>query len=176
MLSYWKPILGYCPRFSLLSNHWLVFHFLSESDLLRILDSPWIFGKGVLMLKIWHPGFNPLLENFKKRSLWMLLPDFPLDYWSIRVFEAIANSVGKFIYFDELALENIIKDYLGSWLNWIWTKAFRIQLISPSGMFTSYKQLTFGRSLSDAMPAGKRGILGQVVPLPWIALRASTPR
>jgi hypothetical protein len=104
MLSYWKPILGYCPRFSLLANHWLVFHFLSESDLLCILGSPWIFGKGVLMLKRWCPRFNPHLENFRKRSFWMLLPDFPLEYWSIWVFEAIANSVGKFIFFDELAL------------------------------------------------------------------------
>ena len=36
----------------------------------------------------------------------MLLPDFPLEYWSIRVFEAIANSIGKFNFFDELSLHN----------------------------------------------------------------------
>jgi hypothetical protein len=31
--DFWKPILGYCPRVSLLSNHWYIFHFLSEADL-----------------------------------------------------------------------------------------------------------------------------------------------
>jgi hypothetical protein len=53
MISVWKPILGNCPRFNLLTNHWLVFNFLSESDLFRILETPWIFDKGVLMLKRW---------------------------------------------------------------------------------------------------------------------------
>jgi hypothetical protein len=79
MFSYWKPLLGYCPRFSLLANHWLLFHFLSESDLLRILGSPWLFRKGVLMLKRWRPGFNPHLENFRKR----LLLDALLPHWNI---------------------------------------------------------------------------------------------
>jgi hypothetical protein len=93
------------PIFILLTNNWLVFHFLSESDLLRILRSPWLFRKEVLMLKIWRPRFNQLLENFRKHSFWMLLPDFPLEYWSIRVFEEIANSVGKFMFFYELVLQ-----------------------------------------------------------------------
>jgi hypothetical protein len=34
----------------------------------------------------------------------MLLPDFPIEFWSIRIFEAVAKSVGKFIFFDELSL------------------------------------------------------------------------
>jgi hypothetical protein len=56
------------------------------------------------MLKSWFPGFKPVLENFSKQTFWMLLPDFTLEFWSIQIFEAIANSVGKFIYFDELSL------------------------------------------------------------------------
>jgi hypothetical protein len=38
--DFWKPLVGYCLRYSLLSNHWLVFHFLVEEDLLKILDIP----------------------------------------------------------------------------------------------------------------------------------------
>jgi hypothetical protein len=56
------------------------------------------------MLKGWYPDFNPLLENFTKTSLWMLLPNFPIEFWSVRIFEAVANSVGKFIFFDEQSL------------------------------------------------------------------------
>jgi hypothetical protein len=100
VLRHWKPLVGYCPRFNILSNHWLVFHFLAEEDLLRILDSPWIFDHGILMLKRWYPGFNPHSEVFSRRKLWMLLPDFPIEFWSATIFEAIANSVGKFIFFD----------------------------------------------------------------------------
>jgi hypothetical protein len=68
LLSFWKPILGYCPRFILLANHWMVFHFLAEEELLRILSTPWIFGKGVLTLKRWSPSFNPYREHFTKRG------------------------------------------------------------------------------------------------------------
>jgi hypothetical protein len=82
ILRHWKPIVGYCPRFIFLSNQWMVFHFLSEGDLLRVLGSPWIFGRGILMLKRWCLGFNPLSESFTKRYLWMLLPDFPIEFWS----------------------------------------------------------------------------------------------
>jgi hypothetical protein len=99
ILGFWKPLLGYSPRFSLLSNHWMVFHFLSEGDLLRVLNSPWIVGRGVLMLKRWYPGFNPLSESFKKIFLWMLLSDFPIEFWSVKNFEVVANTVGKVYLF-----------------------------------------------------------------------------
>jgi hypothetical protein len=34
----------------------------------------------------------------------MLLPDFPVEFWSAAIFKEIANSVGKFIYFDSDSL------------------------------------------------------------------------
>jgi hypothetical protein len=34
----------------------------------------------------------------------MLLPDFPIEFWSTTIFEAIANSVGKYIFFDPESL------------------------------------------------------------------------
>jgi hypothetical protein len=57
--DFWKPRVGYCLRFSLLSNHLIFFHFFPEEDLLNILDVAWIIDKGVLILKRWMPGFNP---------------------------------------------------------------------------------------------------------------------
>jgi hypothetical protein len=68
---------------------------------MRILGSPWIIGRGILMLKRWYPGFNPLLENFSKRNFLDAASDFPIEFWSVRIFEEVANSVGKFIFFDE---------------------------------------------------------------------------
>lgn len=51
------------------------------------------------MLKRWALGFSPFIESFSKRSMWMILPDFPLELLSLPVFEALTNSIGKFIFF-----------------------------------------------------------------------------
>jgi len=102
--DYWKPILGYSPRISQLSNQWLIFHFLSEEDLQQILSTPWILDRGVLMLKQWTPGFHPLKSSFDKRWLWMIMPDFPLELWTHPILETVANTVGKFIFFDKRSL------------------------------------------------------------------------
>ena len=92
---------SYFPRYSLLSNHWLVFHFLAEEDLQKILVHPWILSQGVLMIKHWQPGFNPLMETFLSRFLWIIFPDFQLEIWSTCIFMDIENSVGIFVYFDK---------------------------------------------------------------------------
>jgi hypothetical protein len=36
--------------------------------------------------------------------MWMLMSDFPIEFWLEKIFEAIAQSVGKFIFFDEQLL------------------------------------------------------------------------
>jgi hypothetical protein len=100
----WKPILGYCPRINHLSNHWLIFHFLSEDDLQQILSTPWILDRGVLMLKRWTPGFHPFKSTFDKRWLWMIMPDFPIELWTSPILEMVANTAGKFIFFDQRSL------------------------------------------------------------------------
>jgi len=104
IMGFWKLVLGYSPRFRLLSNHWYIFHFLTKEDLMKILNSSWIINRGVLMLKRWVLGFDPLIETFSKRFLWMLLLDFPVEFWSKHIFVAVANYVRKFIFFDERSL------------------------------------------------------------------------
>jgi len=84
--DYWKTRVGYCLRFILPSNHWIVFHFLEVGDMLKILEFPWILGRGVLMLKRWEPIFSPYLESFSKICVWMFLPYFPIELWVTRIF------------------------------------------------------------------------------------------
>jgi len=38
LVKEWKPLLEYCPKFSYLSNFWIVFNFLSEEDLALIFN------------------------------------------------------------------------------------------------------------------------------------------
>jgi hypothetical protein len=44
------------------------------------------------------------MDTFSGRFLWILLPDFSLELWSVRIFIDIANSVGRFVYFEEKSL------------------------------------------------------------------------
>jgi len=50
------------------------------------------------------PGFHPFTNTFNKRNLWMILPDFLIEIWSLPIMEAVANTAGKFIYFDPRSL------------------------------------------------------------------------
>jgi len=100
----WNSMVGYFPRFGLLSNHWIIFDFMFEYDLIKILEIMWVIGRGVLMLKRWVPWFNPYMYSFKKRCLWMLLPNFPKELWVLKVFKNIGDMVGRFVYFDEQSL------------------------------------------------------------------------
>jgi hypothetical protein len=61
----------------------------------------WSWG---LMLKIWKPSFNPYMESFSKRFVWMLLPKFPVELWVTQIFVDLENIVGRFVYFDEKTL------------------------------------------------------------------------
>jgi hypothetical protein len=64
------------------------------------------------MLKKWEPGFNPYLDLFKKRCLWMLMPDFPIELWVLNIFKDIGDYVGRFVYFDENSLR-----WNGGWVD-----------------------------------------------------------
>jgi hypothetical protein len=99
----WKQVLGYCPRFSLLSNFWIIFHFLSEEDLNKVSKKTWVIDRGVLMMKKREPG--PHTEGFSKRCLWMLLPELPIEYLDLEVLRGLRDSVGRFVYFDERDLK-----------------------------------------------------------------------
>ncbi|XP_057833889.2 uncharacterized protein LOC131044554 [Cryptomeria japonica] len=57
-----------------------------------------------LMLKPWHPTFNPELESFDRAPMWIRLPNLPLQYWFDSCFEAIGNSLGKFLLIDDGSL------------------------------------------------------------------------
>ena len=48
--THWKPILNYVSTISLLDNRWLVFVFIEDSDVIRILNSLWTIENGSLVL------------------------------------------------------------------------------------------------------------------------------
>jgi len=62
-----------------------------------------------MMLKRWHLSFDLVIECFNFIHLWVILPGLPLQMWNSKYPEAIGNSIGHFIKFDEGALRSLDK-------------------------------------------------------------------
>ena len=46
----WKPIIGYCPKFSSLINGWFCVHFMDENDVYKIISRAWVRGRSFMQL------------------------------------------------------------------------------------------------------------------------------
>ncbi|GLJ24654.1 hypothetical protein SUGI_0471370 [Cryptomeria japonica] len=57
-----------------------------------------------LMLKPWHPAFNLESESFDRTPVWIRLPNLPMQFWFDSYFEAIGNSLDKFLMTDDDSL------------------------------------------------------------------------
>lgn len=79
-------------------NKWVVFHFLAEEDLLKILHLKWVKGKVFPWLKRWFVGFSPSKEFIPRSLRWLKMLGFPLELWLKEVFEVVGNSLGSFIF------------------------------------------------------------------------------
>jgi hypothetical protein len=102
--THWKSLLGYIPKTLLLQQGWLGFIFRKPKDTVLILERLWAFDEGSLMLKRWRLGFNPSLEFFSLRHLWVLLPGLPLQLWNQQALEQIGASIGRFLRVDPSSL------------------------------------------------------------------------
>lgn len=101
----WCPVLGYSPVCVSLVNGWFRFIFRSGADATQILGGLWLCGKSSLVLKRWHESFDPAKERLRFRHLWVLLPGFPLHFWSLDVCVGVGNQLGRFLFVDESSFE-----------------------------------------------------------------------
>jgi hypothetical protein len=93
--STWWPLLGYDPKITHLTCGWLCFHFKSPEDSSYILEHLWTLDGGSLLLKLWWINFDPSLDYFIHRHLWVLLPGLPLHLWNQKSLESIGNALGR---------------------------------------------------------------------------------
>jgi len=63
----WRPIMGYAPEITRLTQDWLCFKFKTLEDTTTILEWLWTLDGGSLMLKIWRISFNPTHDYFLLR-------------------------------------------------------------------------------------------------------------
>ena len=57
------------------------------------------------MLKRWHFGFDPCIENIIYRHIWILLPYFSLSMWHRDAFEDVGNHLGCVLHVGEDVLK-----------------------------------------------------------------------
>lgn len=65
------------------------------------------------MLKPWHPTFNLESESFDRSPMWIKIPNLPLQYWFDSCFEAIGNSLCKFLLTDDGSLNLLHTNFAG---------------------------------------------------------------
>jgi hypothetical protein len=65
------------------------------------------------MHKRWYPGFNPLSESFRKRFLWMLLPNFPIEFWSAKFLKLFPTQSGGLSILMSTRSARILSTHMG---------------------------------------------------------------
>lgn len=104
--EHWEPIVAECVQIYPHARGFFVVVFQNEVDRNKILGRcQWFWEDShSLLLKPWHLAFNPNSETFDSTPIWIRLPNLPLQFWFDSCFEAIGNSLGKFLMSDEVSL------------------------------------------------------------------------
>ncbi|GLJ24884.1 hypothetical protein SUGI_0475970 [Cryptomeria japonica] len=104
--AHWEPILDGCVQIYPHSQGFFVVVFENEKDRDKLLcDCQWCWEDSrSLMLKPWHPAFNPLSKSFNQIPIRSRLPNLSIQFWFDSCFEAIGNSLGNFLITDESSL------------------------------------------------------------------------
>jgi hypothetical protein len=55
---------------------------------------------------LWGLAFNPKIEYFSVRNIWVMLPGLPLYLWNEGALTTIGNNMGNFIMVDKKNLES----------------------------------------------------------------------
>ena len=58
-----------------------------------------------LFLKCWMPLFEPRIERYDSIPIWVKLPNFPFEFWSVEFFRMLGNTLGTFLEVDVSFLE-----------------------------------------------------------------------
>lgn len=83
-----------------MARGWIGFGFKNSKEAEQILHHVWLLGKSSLVLKHWHPLFDPRKDTLESFSIWVKLPCLPLEFWSQKGFKAIGDAIGKFMAVD----------------------------------------------------------------------------
>lgn len=88
-------------RVLLCSKGFFITVFADTEDYQRALTKgPWFWNTAGLFLTPWFPEFDPATAVITKLPIWVRLPNLPAHLWNFVVFEAIGNSLGRYLSTD----------------------------------------------------------------------------
>jgi hypothetical protein len=93
----WVPLLIYIPIMHLMEKGWLIFPLNTTDDARKILSLQRWLDSSILMLKEWTPLFDPLIEIFEVKLIWVKLRRLPLEWWLNECLKALGNKLRGFI-------------------------------------------------------------------------------
>ncbi|WJX25403.1 hypothetical protein P8452_14446 [Trifolium repens] len=88
-----------------LGKDYFLIYFSNEEDYTRALDDgPWLIYDHYLIVREWSPNFYPNEATIDKASVWVRIPDLPIEYYDAKVLHFIGNRIGRTVKVDKNTL------------------------------------------------------------------------
>ncbi|CAI0380793.1 unnamed protein product [Linum tenue] len=79
-----------------MKNGCFLVQFRSKKDYeLASEGGPWLLGETYLTVHRWYKGFNPWKATVKSTTVWVQLPDLPIEFFNAEAVTMIAQLIGK---------------------------------------------------------------------------------
>jgi len=96
-----------------LGNDFFLAKFTNEVDKEHALyNGHWMIAGHYLIVRTWHPNFNPYEAKIDKVAIWVRLPDLAMKYYDTSVSWIIRNKIGKTLKVDIATLISIRGNYI----------------------------------------------------------------
>ena len=102
----WQHAVSLYPKIFILPRGCLAFKFQNTKYLDAIMKGVWKWDNLGLFLKRWMPLFDPRIERYDSIPIWVKLPNFPFEFWSVDFFRMIGNALGTFLEANSVFLRN----------------------------------------------------------------------
>jgi hypothetical protein len=88
-----------------LGKEYFLVYFSNEEDYNKALeDGPWLIYDHYLIVRQWSPNFYPNEATIDSASVWVRIPDLPIEYYDAKVLHFIGDRIGKTVKVDKNTL------------------------------------------------------------------------
>ncbi|XP_057868988.2 uncharacterized protein LOC131075992 [Cryptomeria japonica] len=81
-----------------------LFKFTTKEDLTFVLSGSWAYGKHILTLAKWNPGFDPSVQLNRMAPVWVRFSSLLREFWDEQIFRWIGNLFGNYVTADSVTL------------------------------------------------------------------------
>ncbi|KAL2901986.1 Homogentisate 1 2-dioxygenase [Bienertia sinuspersici] len=85
----------------LLGKGFFVLKFAKYQDMQQVLSGgPWTVNGFPLFLRLWEPGFKPSMAKIDTATVWVTLPELPIECYNEGILKTIGNAIGRLVKID----------------------------------------------------------------------------